>query len=282
MEERNWWVAPGLGIGPLRFGTPRGELRAARGSCRPFRRGPDAVDLTDDYPDGVQLTCSPDEGLYCIEIHEPVGVHHLGVPLHGRARDVLAALRAAGVPVARDDSGWSVAGGAALLSVESGAVDIVTAYAPRRAGTRIEEFDAGPAAAPPLTSYTVRPGEGLTALALGTHRDEVRATRNGGVALVGYPAGDSFFDEGLTVGYDFAGLTERITVARAGAVLLDGVNLLPSRPRTVADVRQALVAAGHEVAEEEAALLLPGTGIAVWTPRPGPSRQVCAVSLTRP
>jgi hypothetical protein len=61
----------------------------------------------------------------------------------------------------------------------------------------------------------------------------------------------------------------------------DGVNLLPGRPRTAADVRKDLTAAGHDVAEEEAALLLPGTGIAVWTARPGPSRPVCAVSVAR-
>ncbi|MFI5909792.1 hypothetical protein [Dactylosporangium sp. NPDC051541] len=285
MDERNWWVAPGLGIGPFRFGTPRGELRAALGACKPFRRTPDSVDLTDDYPDGVQLTCAPDEGLYLIEIHEPVGVHHLGVPLHGKAREVVAALRQAGVPVEKDDEdeGWVVAGGAAMLATPNGGrVEIVTAYAPRRAGTRVVEFDAGPRPAKALRSYTILPGSGLTALPLGTDRDEVRSTRNGGVALVGYPDEDSFVEEGLTVVYDAAGRAERVTVTRAGAVLLDGLNLLPSRPRTIADVRAALTAAGHEVAEEEAALLIPGTGIEIWTARPGPSRPVCAVSVTRP
>ncbi|GAA3453346.1 hypothetical protein [Dactylosporangium matsuzakiense] len=285
MDRRNWWVAPGLGIGPFRFGTPRGELRAALGTCRPFRRTPDSVDLTDDYPDGVQLTCSPGEGLYLIEIHEPVGVHHLGVPLHGRVRDVVAALRAAGVAVTKDDEdeGWIVAGGAAMLATQAGShVEIVTAYSPRRAGARVVDFGAGPAAVKPLRSYTVLPGRGLTALALGTHRDAVRATRNGGVALVGYPDEDSFVNEGLTVTYDAAGRAVRVTVTQAGAVLLDGVNLLPSRPRTIADVRAALSAAGHEVAEEEAAVLIPGAGIEIWTARPGPSRPVCAVSVVAP
>ncbi|WP_433202934.1 hypothetical protein ACQP00_33245 [Dactylosporangium sp. CS-047395] len=279
MDERNWWVAPGRGIGPFRFGTPRGELRAALGTCRPFRRGAGAVDLTDDCPDGVQLTCGPGEGLYCIEIHQPVGVHHLGVPLHGKTRDVVAALRAAGVAVTRDDAGWVVAGGAAVLFSESREVEVVTAYAPRRAGARVAEFEAGTEAVAPLTSYTVLPGAGLTALALGTARDEVRATRNGGVAILGYPAEDQFFDEGLTVGYDGLARATRVTVTRAGSVMLDGVNLLPSRPRTAADVRAALTAAGHEVAEEEAALVLPGTGISIWTARPGPARPVCAVSV---
>ncbi|WP_432968801.1 hypothetical protein [Dactylosporangium sp. CA-233914] len=305
MDQRNWWVAPGLGIGPLRFGTPRSRLRAALGPARPFRRDPASPDLTDVFAGGVELTCSPQEGLYLIEIADPIGVHHLGVPLAGRSADVVAALRAARIPVEPDDSGWTIAGGAALLYAPDTEVEAIAAYSPRRAGSRVAGFPRGVdavassgsyavapggscAVAPggscaiaPARSYTVVPGRGLDALPLGTARNQVRTNRNGGVGISGFVASDTFPQEGLTVHYDARGRAARICVTRAAAVLFDGVNLLPPRPATSQDVRAALAAAGHPVAEEEAALLVPGTGIEIWTTRPGPALPVCAVSVTR-
>jgi hypothetical protein len=283
VTERIWHVSPGTGIGPLRFGTPRAELRAAFGICRPFRRGAGSRDLTDQFgPDGdLMLTSSTEDGLYFIEIADPTGVYLGEVELAGRAPDVVARLRRAGARVERDDAGWSIDGGAALLYCPTSTIEAVSAYAPRWAGAAMTEFDEGPHATPPPGHYTVIPRHGLEGLALGTPRDEVRATRGPGVGFAPWPAAsDSFFDEGLEVEYDAQDRTERITVTRAAAARLGDVNLLPSSPRTIADVRAALESAGHQVAEAEAALILPELGVEVWTARPGPKRPVCAVSVT--
>jgi hypothetical protein len=281
VQERSWEVQPGVGAGPLRFGTPRAELRATLGPYEAFRRS-DTSDLTDQYESELlMLTCSDDEGLYLIEIPDPDGVHFRGVPLAGEAGTVLAALRAAGVEATAADSGWNLADGAISLSATSRDPDepikAVTVFGPgHETGGEIVFFPAGADAAPPAGTHVVSPGNGVAPVRLGEPRDDVRRRCNGGVCWQ-YPAGsrepveDTFFQEGLVVRYGADLRVERIFVTKAEAVLLDGVNLMPAHPATVADVRSALERAGHEVTGSEAAIAIAGTGVQVLTRRPSTS-----------
>ncbi|GIG87727.1 hypothetical protein Pen02_26630 [Plantactinospora endophytica] len=188
MQGRVWDVVPGVGVGPLRFGTAREALRTVWGSCGAFRRGAHSADLTDQYADaGLMLTCSSAEGLYLIEISDPDGVRYEGVHLAGEVKSVLAGLRAAGVQSIADDSGWYFADGAVALytsSTEPGAmVEGVTAFGPgHELGAELVPIAIGDMAVGPANRYRVlSSGRGLDAVRLGETRTEVRRRMRGGL-----------------------------------------------------------------------------------------------------
>jgi hypothetical protein len=294
MRERSWEVLPGTGVGPLRFGTPRAELRAALGPYEAVRRS-NTADLTDQYEaDMLMLTCSDDEGLHLIEVPNPDGVHFRGVPLGGEVRTVLDGLRAAGVEAVADESGWRLADGAIGLYTTSSEADApvkaVTVFGPgHEKRGEIVFFPAGADATPPTGTHVVSPGSGIASVALGEPRDDVRRRLNGGLGWQ-HPAGskepleDTFIGDGVVIRYGADLLVDRIFVTKADAVLLDGINLMPAHPLTVDDVRSALVQAGHEVIEREAAVEIAGTGVQVLTRRPssyGPMPVAC-VAVSAP
>ncbi|WP_213013857.1 hypothetical protein [Paractinoplanes toevensis] len=281
MSERSWEIEPGCGVGPLRFGASRAELHALLGSHRAFRRSP-ASDLTDQYETGmVMLTCSDDEGLHLIEIPDPDGVHYFGVQLGGTVMTVLSDLRAAGIEVTADDSGWLLADGAVGLytssSEQDAQVEVVTAVGPgHEMRGQIVFFEAGADAMPTMSSYVVTPGAGVGPVMLGQHRDEVRRRLNGGLcwqhaAGSREPVEDSFRDDRLVVRYGPGLLADRIFVTKADAVLLNGINLMPAYPLTIEDVRQLLAQAGHPLIELEAAIEIADAGVQILTMRPSPS-----------
>ncbi|BCJ48345.1 hypothetical protein Aiant_90020 [Actinoplanes ianthinogenes] len=274
-------MVPGQGAGPLRFGASRAELQALLGPSRAFRRSPRS-ELADQYEAGLlMLTCSEAEGLHLIEIPDPDGVHYRGVPLSGPVTTVLDDLRAAGIEVTADESGWVLADGAIALYTPSSEpdaqVDAVTVAGPgHELLGEIVFFPAGADAMPATSSYLVTPGVGVGPIALGRHRDDVRRRLNGGlctqhVAGSREPEEDDFFHDHLAVRYGPDLLAERIFVARADAVLLDGINLLPPYPATIEDVRLLLAEAGHPLIDLEAGIEIAGVGIQLLTMRPSPS-----------
>ncbi|AEV84721.1 hypothetical protein ACWT_3698 [Actinoplanes sp. SE50] len=297
VPERSWEVEPGSGVGPLRFGTSRGELHALLGPHRAFRRSP-ASDLTDQFEaGGLMLTCSEDEGLHLIEIPDPDGVHYRGVRLSGTVTTVLAELRAAGVELTADDSGWLFADGAVGLYTPSSEpdarVEAVTMFGPGHEMTgEIVFFPAGSEAMPPVSSYVVTPGTGVGPITLGMHRDEVRRRLNGGLCFRNAagsrePEQDEFFEDHLTVRYGPDLLAVHIYVNRADAVLLDGINLMPTHPLTIEDVRPLLIRAGRTLAEREAGIDIVGTGVEMRTMGPlssgyGPLPVACVAVALQP
>jgi len=278
MRELPWEVVPGVGVGPLRFGTPREELHRTLGSYSAFRRGGHTRDLTDQYDDGLlMLTCSAGEGLYLVEIPDPDGVHYRGVELAGSVGEVLTRLRAAGIEPVSADSGWNLADGTVSLYTPSSApdatVDAVTVFGPgHEMRGEIVFFPAGPEAVPVTRRRTVLPGRGVGSVEFGQSRDEVRRRHNGGLCW-SHPAGsrepvqDDLVEDGLVVTYGSDLRVVEIIVTRADEVMFGDVNLMSGYPRTVDEVRAALVAAGHRVTESEAAVELVGTGVQVWTAR---------------
>jgi hypothetical protein len=278
--ERSWEVRPGAGVGPLRFGTPRAELRAAFGPHEAFRRGATS-DLTDAYDaDGFMLTCTGDGGLHLIEIPDPVGVHYRGVHLGGGAGTVLAELRGAGIQATADDSGWSLADGAIALFTTSSdpeaPIEAVTVFGPgREIRGETVFFPPGEAATPPARTHVVSPGRGVDSVMLGQSRDDVRSRLSGGLfwspPATEQPVEDTFIEDGLVVRYRADLRVDRIFVTKADAVLLDAINLMPPYPQTVDVVSSALVRAGHQVIEREAAIEVAGTGVQVLTSRPSSS-----------
>jgi hypothetical protein len=281
VSERSWEVEPGSGVGPLQFGTPRTELQALLGPHQAFRRSPTS-ELTDQYEaDLLMLTCSDDEGLHLIEIPNPDGVHFRGVHLSGPVTTVLSELRAAGIEMTSNDSGWLLADGAIALHTPSSEPDAevkaVTAFGPgHETRGEIVFFPGGADAIPPTSSYVVTPGTGVGPITLGQHRDEVRRRLSGGLcwqhaAESREPVEDTFFQDHLVVRYGPELQAEHIFVTKADAVELDGINLMPAHPLTIEDVRPLLVQAGHRLIEREAEIELPDAGIRVLTMRPSPS-----------
>ncbi|MBL7259389.1 hypothetical protein [Paractinoplanes lichenicola] len=277
MTERSWEVEPGSGVGPLRFGATRGELRELLGPHEAFRRGATS-ELTDQYEDGlIMLTCSDREGLHLIEIPKPDGLYYHGVHLGGAAETVLGDLRAAGIEATADDSGWLLAGGALALYATGDRIEAVTAFGPgHEMRGEIVFFPAGAEAMPPASSYVVTPGSGAGPVALGGHRDEVRNRLSGGLCWQHAPGSrepveDTFMADGLTVRYGAGHTAERIFVTRADEVRLDGINLMPAHPATIEDVQASLVGAGYSLIEREAAIEIAGAGVEIRTTRPSPS-----------
>ncbi|GAA3924872.1 hypothetical protein GCM10022629_36050 [Amorphoplanes auranticolor] len=281
VSERSWEVEPGSGVGPLRFGTPRTELQALLGPHRAFRRSPTS-ELADQYEAGMlMLTCSDDEGLHLIEIPDPEGVHFRGVQLSGEVTTVLNDLRAAGIEVTPDDSGWILADGAIALYTPSpepdAEIEAVTAVGPgHEMHGEIVFFPAGTDAKPAPSSYVVTPGTGIGPITLGQHRDDVRRRLNGGLCWEHAPGSrepveDTFSEDRLVVRYGPDLLTERIFVTMRDGVLLDGIDLMPSLPLTIEDVRPVLARAGHRLIELEAGIELADAGIQILTMRPSPS-----------
>lgn len=293
MSERHWEVEPGAGIGPMRFGMTRAELRTLLGPSRGFRRGWYSEHLTDQLDDGlVMLTCSPQDGLYLIEIPDPHGVVYRGVPLDGSAAEVMAALRRIGVDVVEDSSGCTFAAGAAALYVPSpepdAQVEAVTAFGPGHTMDGVlNEFPAGAGAQAPVHVYQVVAGVGVGPVRLGEPRADVRGKLNGGMSWTRAPGSrepeqDHFWEDGLVVEYGPGELVRRIFVTKADRVDYQGIDLKPALPAALEDVRRALLAGGHAVAEGEALLDLPGTGVQVWITRPDAEMPlpVCAVVVS--
>ncbi|MFE9694386.1 hypothetical protein [Micromonospora sp. NPDC005806] len=294
MQQRVWDVVPGVGVGPLRFGTAREALRTAWGPYRAFRRGAYSADLTDQYADAaLMLTCSSREGLYMIEIPDPDGVRYQRVDLAGEVKTVLDELRAAGVEPIADESGWHFGDGAVALYTSSteprAMVEAVTAFGPgHELGAQLAPIAAGDAAVSLPNRYRILSnGRGLDAVRFGETRTEVRRRMRGGLCWQ-HRAGsreavqDSFFEDGLVVQYGPDALVERIVVTRSDEVMLDDINLMPAYPHTVNEVRSALAAAGHVLHDGEATLIITGTGIEVWTARASAHQAlpVCGVSLS--
>jgi hypothetical protein len=291
MRRRRWDVVPGEGVGPLAFGADLAVLRSSWAAGEAFRRGGHSVDLTyQDAAGSVMVTCSPREGLYLVEIPEPHGVRYRGVKLDGKVGAVLRRLRAAGVQPVADDGGWHFADGAVGLypsSTEPGAeVEAVTVYGPgHECGGEYVALPVGDDARSTAHRCLAVPGRGLDCVQFGQSRADVRQRMRGGFtwrhpADSREPDQDDFNEDGLVVQYDRDDLVERIFVTRADEVLLGAVNLMPAHPHTVEAVRADLEAAGHVLHHGEAALIVAGTGVEVWTARvTTQALPVCAVSL---
>ena len=229
----------------------------------------------------VILTCSDNEGLHLIEIPDPDGVHYRGVQLSGTVMTVLSDLRAAGIEVTADGSGWVLADGTVALytrsSEQDAQIEAVTAVGPgHEMRGEIVFFEPGADAMPAISSYVVAPGAGVGPIALGQHRDEVRRRLNGGLYwqhATGSrePVEDNFPGDHLVVRYGPGLLADRIFVTKADAVLLDGINLMPAYPLTIEDVRELLARAGHRLIELEAAIEIADAGVQICTMRPSPS-----------
>ncbi|WP_144126289.1 hypothetical protein [Catellatospora sichuanensis] len=294
MNDRRWEVEPGAGVGPLRFGMARAELRALLGPSSGFRRGGYSEHLTDQPANGSALvTCSPEEGLYLIEIPDPDGVTYRGVPLAGPAAEVMAALRGIGVDLVEDSSGCTFAEHSIALYVPSSEpdapVEAVSAFGPGRVMdvNDLNEFPAGERASAPGRVYQVVSGVGVGPVRLGEPRADVRRKLNGGMSWTLPPGSrepeeDHFWEDGLVVEYGPDGLVRRIFVTKADRVDYHGVDLKPPYPAVLDDVRQALLAGGHTVVDGEALLDLPGTGVQVWISRADAEMPlpVCAVVVS--
>ena len=291
MVDETWEVEPGVGVGPLRFGTPREQLHAELGSYSAFRRGSYSANLTDQYARlGLMLTCGPGEGLYLIEIPDPSYMTFRGVNLDGSAERVVADLRRAGVAPEQDDSGWTFGDGTAGLYVPStepdAVVENVTLYSPERTVGEIVTIP-GSTTQPPVLSHVVRPGHGIGPVALGEPRADVRRRLHAAMTHIDRPGSresveDLFWEDGLVVQYDDRERVSRIFVVKADEVSYAGINVMPDYSVSFDTVRGTLLAQGHPIVDRELGLELDRTGIQLWqantqTEWPLP---VCAVVIS--
>ncbi|BCJ75975.1 hypothetical protein CS0771_55190 [Catellatospora sp. IY07-71] len=272
MADEAWEVVPGVGVGPLRFGTPREQLHELLGSYSAFRRGASA-DLTDHYGRlGLMLTCNSADGLYLIEMPDPSYVTIRGVALGGSAERVVADLRREGLAPEQDDSGWTFADGTVGLYVPSterdAVVENVTLHAPGHAVGEIVTIPGG-ATRPPVLSHDVRPGHGIGLVSLGEPRADVRRRLHDVMTCIEKPgskapAEDLFWEDGLVVQYDDRERVSRIFIVKADEVLYAGINIKPDYSVPYDAVRQTLLTQGHRVIDRELGLELDDTGIQLW------------------
>ena len=134
-----WNIAPYEGVGQLRFGLTRSQVRSLLGgSVSTFRKGPYASTDTDAYDElGLHLYYGNGDRLECIEAWGPCPIHYKGVSLlNASTQEVLERLAGLGLSSRYDDGYFLDDGGFALYTPD----DVVKAVTVYRRGY----YDEGP------------------------------------------------------------------------------------------------------------------------------------------
>ncbi|WP_345575453.1 hypothetical protein [Streptomyces prasinosporus] len=196
---------------------------------------------------------------------------------------VLTALTDLGVESVADDGSWASGSGLVLdcggsTSAEA-PVRSVTVHASTAWNPEIEPFFSTPAQEPQRV-HPVTPGIGIPIVRLGEPMSEVRARMGSGATWrppFGPSRADSFWEEGVEVGYDAQGRVSRIAVERPAQVLFEGRELIGVR---AGEIRAQLSESGVPVLSEEAENVCTQADIRLLVARPGDDAlPVCGVII---
>jgi hypothetical protein len=130
MTADNWDIIPYEGLGSLRFGMTRAEVRSLLGKqFKSFHKGRLASTLTDAYSElGLHLEYDKDDRLRCIEAIASCPVSFNGVALLKRHLDEVLRDCASLGSVPRVDDGYFFDGAGFALYVLEDVVKAVTIY----------------------------------------------------------------------------------------------------------------------------------------------------------
>ena len=143
MTLDRWDIIPYVGVGALRFGMRRPQVRSLLGrGISVFKKGPYAATETDACDElGLHLHYDTEDQLECIEAFGSCPIHYNGVSLlNATTNNVLERLASLGLCSRYDDGYFFDDGGFALASDEI--VKAVTVY---RKGYYEEETELGAA-----------------------------------------------------------------------------------------------------------------------------------------
>ena len=279
-------ITPFVGVGELRFGSRREDVRAVVGSTPEVRRRSawersltDRYDewwLTVDYSDGDEVDF--------VEVGDGKCTVMLGEVqlMPGRADEVVGQLRAAGYDPREDEAGYAIGDAGVVLFVpssESGArVESVSAKSRDLGELDIAFF--GESDGPTVTAWPVEPGVGIAEVRFGETRDAVRARMGEGMSWsTGGGRTDQYWGEGLVVTFDGDDRVSEIVAVAPAEPAVAGVEVLG---RTYDALRAAFAAVGVPVSVRPAELYLPDLDVSVWWTRTdNPEVPASAVAMRR-
>lgn len=253
------------------------------GAPAPFRRSATSAELDDQYDDlGLILSFDDQDLLGSIVVTAPAQAGFHGVALlGGPVSRVVSALADLGSEFVAVDGSWT--SGLGLVLDCGGSTDAdapvhsVTAHASAAWNPEIELFFSTPVQEPGRV-HAVTPGVGIPLVRLGEPMAEVRARMGSGATWrppFGPSRAESFWEEGVEVGYDVQGFVSRIAVERPAQVLLEGRELIGV---SAGEVRTQLSESGITVLSEEAELVCPEAGVRLLVAQPGDDAlPVCGV-----
>jgi len=125
-----WDISPYVGVGPLRFGLTRSQVRSMLGGdVSTFKKGLCSSIQTDAYIRlGLHLHYNEDDWLECIEAFGLCPIFYKGVSLlNTNVQEVLKSLADLGLS-SRYDDGYFLDGEGFVLDAPEGVVQAVTVY----------------------------------------------------------------------------------------------------------------------------------------------------------
>lgn len=269
MEFDSLSITPFIGVGHLRFGLCRSEVRTLLG--RPserWRRSTWSRNLTDRYEQWwMTLDYSDSDELEFIEVGRGRCSVLLGDVqlMPGRAREVVDRLGESGVATCPSDSGFSIVGAGVNLyvpSAEGGAVVEAVSATSSAMGEMSFSFFGEPAEAK-VAAWPVEAGGGIADVRFGQLRSEVRLCMGEGMCstIDGMQKTDHYWAEGLVVTFDADDRVVEVFALAPAKPTMGGVEVLG---RSYDVLRGALVQAGFSVCDKPAELYVVELGASVW------------------
>ncbi|MFF8842543.1 hypothetical protein ACF08N_07380 [Streptomyces sp. NPDC015127] len=284
-DQNDYEIEPGRGVTGLAFGESRRALRQRLGSPAPFRRSATSAELDDQYDElGLILSFDDRDVLGSIVLTAPARARLHGVGLLGEpVSRVVSTLAKNDVEFVADDGSWESDLGLALdcggSTDPDSPVESVTVHESAAWSPEIELFFSTPEQQSDRT-YVVTPGVGIPTVRLGESMSDVRARMGSGASWqppFGPSRADSFWEEGVEVGYDADGAVSRIAVERPAQVLFEGMEIIGV---PAGEIHAKLSGAGIPLISKEAEFVCSESGLRLLVARPGDdSLPVCGVII---
>jgi hypothetical protein len=132
MVVERWEIHPFEGIGPIRFGMARSQVRSILGNdFKVFKKGPFAANTTDAYGEhGLHFFYDTADQLECIDAFAKCPIYYRNVRLlNGPAGDILRELSELALSPREDEyGGLCFDSGGFVLSLSDDRVEAVTVY----------------------------------------------------------------------------------------------------------------------------------------------------------